>query len=92
MSFKYNQTTLHILESIFRENGYVVRYEKGSFNSGYCILQDKRVVVINKFFDTEARINTLIDIMGQVELYVDNLDEKQLALFHKLSQQKLDIE
>jgi hypothetical protein len=92
MSFKYNQTTLQILESIFRENGYVVRYEKGSFNSGYCILQDKRVVVINKFFDVEARINTLIDIMGQVELYADNLDEKQLVLFNKLSQQKLELE
>jgi hypothetical protein len=92
MSFKYNQTTLQILESIFRENRYVVRYEKGSFNSGYCILQDKRVVVINKFFDVEARINTLIDIMSQVELYPDNLDEKQLAIFNKLSQQKLELE
>lgn len=92
MSFKYNATTLTLLESIFRENGYVVRYEKGSFNSGYCILQDKRVVVINKFFDTEGRINTLIDIMGQVELTAEKLDEKQLALFTKLSQQKLELE
>lgn len=92
MSFKYNAATLLLLESIFRENGYVVRYEKGSFNSGYCILQDKRVVVINKFFDTEGRINTLIDIMSQVELTAEKLDEKQLALFNKLSQQKLELE
>lgn len=92
MSFKYNQQTLLLLESIFRENHYVVRYEKGSFNSGYCILQDKRVVVINKFFDVEARINTLIDIMTQVELTAEGLDEKQLALFNKLSQQKMELE
>jgi hypothetical protein len=92
VSFKYNAPTLLLLESIFRENGYVVRYEKGSFNSGYCILQDKRVVVINKFFDTEGRINTLIDIMGQVELSAEKLDDKQLALFTKLSQQKLELE
>ena len=92
MSFKYNQATLQLLESIFSENRYVVRYEKGSFNSGYCILEDKRVVVINKFFDVEARINTLIDIMSQVELSVEGLDEKQEALFKNLSQQKLDIE
>jgi hypothetical protein len=92
MSFKYNQTTLTHLEGIFKENHYVIRYEKGRFQSGYCILQDKRVVVINKFFETEARINALIDILQQIEVDVSLLDEKQLKLFEQLSQQRLELE
>lgn len=91
MSFRYNQTTLTLLESIFKENHYVIRYEKGRFQSGYCILQDKRVVVINKFFETEARINALIDIMQQIEMDSSVLDEKQLKLYEQLAQQKLEI-
>jgi len=75
-----------------KENRYIVRYEKGSFQSGYCILQDKRVAVINKFYDTESRINALIEIMHQVELSTDGLDEKQLEIFNKVSQQKLELE
>ncbi|MFN8237203.1 MAG: hypothetical protein U0T77_03450 [Chitinophagales bacterium] len=91
MSFKYNQTTLTNLESIFKENHYVIRYEKGRFQSGYCILQDKRVVVVNKFFETEARINALIDILQQIEVDVSLLDEKQLKLYDQLAQQKMEL-
>ena len=46
MSFKYNANTLTTLESIFKENKYVVRYEKGRFQSGYCILQDISYLLI----------------------------------------------
>ncbi len=92
MAFRYNATTLSLLESIMKENRYIVRYEKGSFQSGYCILQDKRVAVINKFYDTESRINALIEFMHQVELSTDGLDEKQLEIFNKVSQQKLELE
>ena len=91
MSFKYNTATLTNLESIFKENNYVIRYEKGRFQSGYCILQDKRVDVVNKFFETEARINALIDILSQVEIDAGLLDEKQLKLYEQLAQQKLEI-
>lgn len=92
MSFKYNATTLTTLESIFKENNYVIRYEKGRFQSGYCILQDKRVAVVNKFFETEARINALIDILSQIEVDTSLLDEKQLRLFEQLAQQKLELD
>jgi len=91
MNFKYNAATLTLLESIFKENQYVVRYEKGRFQSGYCILQDKKVVVVNKFFETEARINALIEIISQIQLDATLLDEKQLKLYDQLAQQKLEL-
>lgn len=91
MSFRYNQTTLQIIESIFKQNKYIIRYEKGSFQSGYCILQDKQVVVVNKFYDTESRINALVEIFQQIELNNTDLDDKQLKIFQELVQHKLDI-
>ncbi|MDB5226137.1 MAG: hypothetical protein JWN78_330 [Bacteroidota bacterium] len=92
MSFKYNAPTLTTLESIFKENHYVIRYEKGRFQSGYCILQDKKVVIVNKFFETEARINALIDILQQIEVDPAVLDDKQKKLFEQLSQQKMELD
>ena len=57
---KYTQTSLDKLEAIPEQSGYVLRYERGSFQSGYCILEERKVVVLNKFLKIEGRINTLI--------------------------------
>ncbi len=65
---KFNQPTVNRIESILEEAGYVVRYERGTFQSGYCILQQKKVVVLNKFLNLEGRINTLVDLMPQLEI------------------------
>ncbi|MCM5530132.1 MAG: hypothetical protein ACO1NW_12640 [Chitinophagaceae bacterium] len=63
---KYNQATLNKIEKILDEMEYVVRYERGTFQSGYCILEDRKVVVLNKFLQLEGRINTLIDIIANI--------------------------
>ncbi|HSZ86871.1 MAG TPA: hypothetical protein VK787_12635 [Puia sp.] len=65
---KYTQTKLEKTEKILEECGYVIRYERGSFQSGYCILEQRKVVVLNKFLQTEGRINTLIDIIPQLKV------------------------
>lgn len=64
---RYTQTTLKKIEEVFDELDYTVRYEKGSFQSGYCLVESRRVAVVNKFFDTEGRINTLLDILSKLE-------------------------
>jgi len=70
---KYTQTTLDKLERVLDETGYIVRYERGNFQSGYCILEAKKVVVLNKFLQMEGRINTLMDIIPQLNIDVDTL-------------------
>lgn len=65
---RYTKTTLQHLETIMEEIGYTVRYEKGSFNSGYCLVEQKKIAVINKFFDTEGRINSLNEILSSIEI------------------------
>jgi hypothetical protein len=63
---KYTQHTLDKLEELLSEIHYVVRYERGTFQSGYCILEQKKVVVLNKFLQLEGRINTLFDIIPKL--------------------------
>jgi hypothetical protein len=78
---KYTQTTLDKLEAIPEQAGYVLRYERGSFQSGYCILEERRVVVLNKFLQTEGRINTLIDLIPQLAINQDALTLESQKLY-----------
>ncbi len=78
---RYTQTTLDKLESIPGQAGYVLRYERGNFQSGYCILEAKRVVVLNKFLQTEGRINTLLDLIPQLDIDVNTLSEDNKKLY-----------
>lgn len=81
---KYNQPTLNKLEKILEEAGYVVRYERGSFQSGYCILEDKEVVVLNKFLTPEGRINTLMDIIPSVNINYDLLTHDSQKMYDEM--------
>ena len=78
---KYTQSTLDKLEAIPELSGYVLRYERGTFQSGYCILEQKKVVVLNKFLQTEGRINTLIDLIPQLEINTDTLPDESKKLY-----------
>ncbi len=80
---RYTQTTLKKLEDVFDELDYTVRYEKGNFQSGYCIVENRRVAVVSKFFDTEARINCLLEILSQIEFDPENLSEASRELLQK---------
>ncbi|MEJ7626368.1 MAG: hypothetical protein WKF35_05865 [Ferruginibacter sp.] len=81
---RYNQHTLDKIEKIIEESGYVIRYERGTFQSGYCILQEKKVVVLNKFFQVEGRINTLTDLLPQLEINVDAITHESQKLYEEL--------
>jgi len=81
---KYTQTILDKIEKIAEESGYIIRYERGTFQSGYCILQEKKVIVLNKFFQVEGRINTLIDLMPQLEIHFDSLTHESQKMYDEV--------
>ena len=70
---KYTQTTLDKLEKVLDDAEYVLRYERGTFQSGYCILEQRKVVVLNKFLQLEGRINTLVEIIPQLSINTDTI-------------------
>ncbi|MBK6730373.1 MAG: hypothetical protein IPG60_05160 [Bacteroidetes bacterium] len=72
---KYTPNNLKRLEGLLNEAGYIVRYEKGNFVSGFCLLETKKVVVVNRFYEIESRINALIEIISQIDLDEERLSE-----------------
>jgi hypothetical protein len=81
---KYNQQTLDKLESLLSEMNYVVRYERGTFQSGYCILEQKKVVVLNKFLQLEGRINTLMDLIPKLSGDFQELSSESRKIFDQI--------
>jgi hypothetical protein len=73
---KYTAANLKKLEALLEELAYTVRYEKGNFQSGYCVVQDKKVAVVNKFYDTEGRIHCLLEIIQSLKADTAELSEK----------------
>jgi len=84
-TMKYTQSTLDKLEKIVEEAGYVLRYERGTFQSGYCILEQRKVVVLNKFLHTEGRINTLIDLIPQLDISSEVLSEESKKIYSEIN-------
>ena len=82
---KFNQQSLQKLEAILSQSEYVVRYERGTFQSGRCLLEAKKIVVLNKFLDVEGRINTLIDLIPQIDINYDKLTLDSQRLYDEVN-------
>lgn len=81
---KYNQTSLDKLGNILEESGYVVRYERGTFQSGWCLLEARKIVVLNKFLSIEGRINTLMEIIPQLQIDFDKLTHESQKRYEEV--------
>lgn len=78
---KVTETYLNKLQQILSESNYTIRYERGTFQSGWCLLEQKKIVVLNKFLDIEGRINTLLDLIPQVQIDFDKLTLESQKLY-----------
>ena len=74
------------MEDLISESDYMLRYEKGNFKSGYCLLRDQKIMIVNKFYTTEGKINALLEILKTVELDTSKFTEKSLKLYQELTQ------
>ncbi|TXK22568.1 hypothetical protein FVR03_22855 [Pontibacter qinzhouensis] len=81
MELKYTRPFLNRLEDIFAESEFVLRYEKGNFKAGYCILKDMKVAVVNKYFSLEGKVNCLYDILRTISVDQSRLSDKNKALY-----------
>ncbi|MDN5199986.1 hypothetical protein QQ008_01405 [Fulvivirgaceae bacterium BMA10] len=91
MNIKYTKSFLNKLEDIFAESDYNLRYEKGNFKSGYCILNKNKIAIVNKYFTTEGKISCLIEILKSANIGIKSLSEKNQKLFLELTQTELEI-
>mgnify|MGYP006204146435 CR=1 FL=1 len=82
-------TFIDKLEDILGDSAYVVRYERGNFQSGWCLLESKKIVVLNKFLNLEARINTLLELIPQLTIDFDKLTLDSQKLYEEVKRLSL---
>jgi hypothetical protein len=81
---KYTNQFLAKLEDLVAESDYILRYEKGNFKSGYCLLKEQKIMIVNKFFTTEGKINALLDIFKTITLDRAKFSEKNVKFYEEL--------
>jgi hypothetical protein len=88
---KFTQTSLTKIEELLKEAGYKLRYEKGNFKSGSCVIEDNKVVVINKFASLDIKILFLLEAIKTVEIDETTLSEKARLFYHEIKQMELKL-
>lgn len=91
MQIKFTPQFQAKLEDIFAESDYVLRYEKGNFQAGYCVLKDTKIAIVNKYYPTEGKINCLIEILKSIELDTSKLSDKNKSLYQEITQSELKL-
>ncbi|MBI1767077.1 MAG: hypothetical protein HYR67_01730 [Bacteroidetes bacterium] len=88
---KYTHQFQAKLEDVIAESDYILRYEKGNFKAGYCLLKEQKIVIVNKFFTMEGKINALLDILKTVPLDTSKFSEKNSKLYEELTKAEVSI-
>lgn len=80
------------LEEVASRLGYRVRYEKGNFEGGYCILKESRLLVVNSRNEAERRV--IIVAKSLKEIGIDGIFIKPgvREIIEKESKRKLSNE
>ena len=65
------EDTLHDLKALAAQLGASIRFEKGDFKGGYCILKESKVIVINKMTNLQRKVMILSAALK--ELGVDKI-------------------
>ncbi len=92
MILKYTTQFLTKMEDVFAESNYLLRYEKGNFKSGYCILKDQNIIIVNKYYPLEGKINCLVDILKTLPIDISNFKEKSKELYYQITQNTLALQ
>ncbi|MGE5315342.1 MAG: hypothetical protein ACM3Q4_11665 [Acidobacteriota bacterium] len=56
------------IEALAAEMGVRIRYEKGDFDGGYCILRDERLIVVNKKLNPVRKASVIGQGLNQLGL------------------------
>lgn len=91
MSIKYTKHFLNKLEDVISETDYILRYEKGNFQSGYCILNESKIAIINKFFALEGKVNSLVEIIRSIKVDVGKLSDGNKKLYAEITSNQLQL-
>lgn len=86
---KATQGNLDKIEELFKVQQYKVRYEKGNFKPGSCLILDNKVVVVNKFATLDVKIAAFLEILSSIEIDEGLLSDVQQKFFDQIKNQKV---
>lgn len=84
MSIKFTTNLFKKLQDIIEKGGYKIRLEKGKFHSNQCVLEDKKLVVINQFLDIEGKVKAIMEMLPTLNLNKENVSKEELEYLSKL--------
>lgn len=61
------------LEALAEKSGIGIRYEKGDFEGGFCVLKDERLIVVNKKLAPPRKASILAQGLAEIgieEIYL----------------------
>ena len=61
------RNTYDELKEVFEKLNYKVVLDKGNFNSGYCLLEHEKIIVVNKNKPYENRVKILSSILSKID-------------------------
>lgn len=88
---RYSKSYLNKLEDLISETDYILRYEKGNFKPGYCIIKERKVIIVNKYYPTDGKINCLMEIIRTIDFELSQLSESNKKMYNELSQTELKV-
>ncbi len=62
------------LKQVALQLGVTVRFEKGDFKGGFCIVKENKIIVINKFANTQRKatiLATALKELGIDDIYIN---------------------
>lgn len=65
------EETLAELQIVAGDLGVRIRFEKGDFDGGYCLLREERIIVVNKKLSPNKKAGVIAQAFG--ELGIDNV-------------------
>ncbi|MFK7971884.1 MAG: hypothetical protein AB8F95_16070 [Bacteroidia bacterium] len=86
---RFTKNTQDKLTDILRLQGFTIRYEKGNFQGGHCVVMDQRMIILNKFFPLESKINTLAEVIRNIDINPDLITDDQAKIVKKLKKEKI---
>ena len=69
------------LEQLLEQTGYSTRYERGTFRGNDCLIEGKKLVIINKNKPKESQVATLAKVLRKLEIdgiFIKPLVRKEL--------------
>ncbi len=79
------------IEEIYKKSGYTLVYDKGRFKGGYCLLEEKKMIVINRYYPLPSQADILIKLLGKLEINKEVLTPKEKEFLIQIKQNETNL-